>query len=226
MNLLHELVPLPVALLGWIALLPSLFLAWRQVRPASPGAELAQHVWLGGAVCVALLWLLTIKVGNGPAFGMLGVGLYALLFGRARALLGLTFAVILHTACTHGAWVNIGLNGVLFALVPSIVASFCQRWIESRLPHHLFVFIFGNGMFSSFICTAVTAMLLFLVSSAVESSWTRMDLAQYLGPILLLAWSEAIVSGMLFSALVIFAPQVVLTYTQDRYLPRTRISPR
>jgi len=226
MNLLHDVVPLPIALLGWVALLPSLLLAWRQVRRASLGAELVQHVWLGGAVCVALLWLLTIKVGNCPAFGMLGVGLYSLVFGRARALLGLTFAVILHTACTHGAWLNIGLNGVLFALVPSIVATFCQRWIESRLPHHLFVFIFGNGMLSSFVCTAATSMLLFLVSSAVESSWTCTDFGQYLGPIFLLGWSEAIVSGMLFSSLVIFAPEVVLTSTQDRYLPRARVSPR
>ncbi len=226
MNLLHQAVWLPIALFGWVVLLPSLWLAWRSVRHAANGGELAQHVWLGGAVCVALLWLLTIKVGNGPAFGMLGVGLYALVFGRARALLGLTFAVIVHTACTHGAWINIGLNGLLLALVPSVVATFCQRWIESRLPHHLFVFIFGNGMFSSFVCTAVTGTLLFLVSSAVGSSWTRVDFGQYLGPIFLLAWSEAIVSGMLFSALVIFAPEVVLTYTQDRYLPRARASPR
>ena len=124
---------------------------------------------------MALPWLRTIKVGNGRAFAMLGVGLYSLVFDRARALLGLTFAVILHTACTHGAWLNIGLNSVLFALVPSMVATFCQRWIGSRLPHHLFVFIFGNGMFSSFVCTATTSMLLFLVSSAVELPWTRAD---------------------------------------------------
>jgi len=44
MNLLHEVVPLPIALLGWVAPLPSLLLAWRQVRRAFLGAELAQHV--------------------------------------------------------------------------------------------------------------------------------------------------------------------------------------
>jgi uncharacterized membrane protein len=39
---------------------------------------------------------------------------------------------------------------------------------------------------------------------------------------LLLAWGEAILSGMLFSALVLFTPQLVLTYRQDLYLPRRR----
>ena len=36
---------------------------------------------------------------------------------------------------------------------------------------------------------------------------------------LLLAWGEALASGMLFSALVIFSPHLVLTYRQDLYLP-------
>ena len=39
---------------------------------------------------------------------------------------------------------------------------------------------------------------------------------------LLLAWGEALMSGMLFSALVVFTPQLVLTYRQDLYLPRRR----
>ena len=42
-----------------------------------------------------------------------------------------------------------------------------------------------------------------------------------MGAAKLLAWSEAIVSGMLFSALVIFLPSIVLTYRRDLYLPRS-----
>lgn len=226
MNLLHHAVSAQLALLGWAILLPSVWLSWRQVRTRFFRSGLVEHAWWGGAMCLAVLWLMVIKVGNGPAFGMLGVALYALVFGRSRAMLGLTLAVIVHTALRHGAWGNVGLNGLLFAVVPSLLAAACQRWIEHHLPKHLFVFIFGNGMFVSLVVTSVTATLLFLVSTATDPSWSRIDVGQYLGPLLLLAWSEAIVSGMLLSALVIFAPEVVLTYSQDRYLPRKSLWPR
>jgi uncharacterized membrane protein len=41
---------------------------------------------------------------------------------------------------------------------------------------------------------------------------------------MLLAWGEALMSGMVFSALVVFLPQAVLTYRQDTYLPPRRTS--
>jgi uncharacterized membrane protein len=153
---------------------------------------------------------------------MLGAGLYVLVFGRARGLLGLALALLLHTACTHGAWANLGLNGVLFAVVPALVASSCQRAIERWLPRNLFVFIIGNGMFTCLGSAALTGLLMLLAAAATDPNWAQIRLAQYLGPLLLLAWSEAIVSGMFFSALVVFRPELVLTYEQDRYLPRRR----
>jgi uncharacterized membrane protein len=44
-------------------------------------------------------------------------------------------------------------------------------------------------------------------------------LSDVLGYALLLAWGEALASGMVFSALVIYRPNLVLTYRQDLYLP-------
>jgi uncharacterized membrane protein len=137
-------------------------------------------------------------------------------------MLGLSLAVLLHTACTNGAWANLGFNGLLRAVLPACVVGACQRWIESRLPHNLFVFMIGNGMFTTLLATAVTGGLAFLVASTVGAAPGPIDVRQYFGPILLLAWSEAIVSGMLFCALAVFAPHLVLTYRQDRYLPALR----
>lgn len=42
-------------------------------------------------------------------------------------------------------------------------------------------------------------------------------LATYLGATMLLAWSEAIISGMLLSSLVVFRPQIVLTFREELY---------
>jgi uncharacterized membrane protein len=40
-----------------------------------------------------------------------------------------------------------------------------------------------------------------------------------------MAWSEALLSGMLLSALVIYRPHLVMTYRQDLYLPPRHARP-
>jgi uncharacterized membrane protein len=135
---------------------------------------------------------------------------------------------LLHTSLTLPlallGWVfllaSLGLAGMLVAVVPALVASQVQSGIARWLPRQLFVFIIGNGMFATLAAAAIGNLLLFTVGSLVLPAGAHVVLGVYVGPILLLAWSEAIVSGMLLSALVIFAPEVVQTFRPEVYLKR------
>jgi uncharacterized membrane protein len=222
MNLLNASVSLDLALLGWILFVPAVLLALRDVRDGFLTQGAQQHAWLAGLVCVALLWTLPVKMGDGPAFGMLGVALYVLLFGRARAVLGLLGALLLHTWLADGAWMSLGLNGLLFAVLPALIASTLQRALERWLPKNVFVFIIGNGMFVTLAATAITSLALLALSMNATAAAATTHYSDYVGYSLLLAWGEALLSGMIFSALVIFLPQVVLTYREDSYLPPRR----
>lgn len=225
MNLLSSSVSLDLALLGWLLFAPAVLLALRDVRGGFLTAGAQQHAWLAGMVCVALLWTMQVKMGDGPTFGMLGVALYVLLFGRARALLGLLGALLLHTWLADGAWMTLGLNGLLFAVLPALVASTLQRGLERWLPTNVFVFIIGNGLFVTLTVTAITSLALLALSMNATNAAATTHYGDYVGYSLLLAWGEALLSGMIFSALVIFLPQVVLTYSEDRYLPPRRSRP-
>jgi len=218
MNLQQDIAPFWVDAAAWAVLAPALIGAWRAVRGSFLRPGIAEHVWLGGAVVVASLWMLQIRVGGGPAFGMLGSGLYALVFGYSRGLLGLMLALVLHTALAGGAWPNLGLNGLLLAVVPSAIATLLRRQIERYLPHNPFVFMICNGMFATLGATVLTRIALIAVSQAVDPLRPTFALGSYLGATMLLAWSEAIVSGMLLSALVVFLPEVVLTYREELYV--------
>jgi uncharacterized membrane protein len=179
--------------------------------------------WLAAIVVTAFLWMLHVRSPVGLDFGLLGAALFTLVFGRARAILGLLAALALHTLMTGGAWANFGLNGVLLAIVPACSASLLQRAIERWLPKNIFVFIFGNGLFVTLLVTALASALMLAASAAGAPAAPR-QFGEHLAYSLLLAWGEALVSGMIFSALVVFLPQVVLTYRQDTYLPPRRSS--
>src|SRR5512139_1441714 len=97
MNLLHDNAPLALVILGWIVVVPwavqSAVAARRQFLPS----PLAEHAWLGAIVATAFLWELHVRSPVGLDFGLLGGALFALVFGRARAILGLLAAFAPHT---------------------------------------------------------------------------------------------------------------------------------
>jgi uncharacterized membrane protein len=223
MNLLYEDAPLPLALLGWVVVLPWFAVSLLAVRAKFLPSTVSEHAWLGGIVAVALLWTLHVRLPVGLDFGLLGSALFALVFGRARAILGLLAALALHTALADGSWLNFGVNGALLAVVPAWTAGALQRLIERHLPKNIFVFILGNGLFVSLLVTALTSALLLAAEAAVGTA-EPLPVREHLAYSLLLAWGEALISGMIFSSLVVFLPQAVLTYRQDAYLPPRRIS--
>ncbi|MGZ8254478.1 MAG: energy-coupling factor ABC transporter permease [Burkholderiaceae bacterium] len=223
MNLLHDNAPLTLVILGWVVVIPWLVLSLLAVRRQFLPSSLAEHAWLAAVVGTAFLWVLHIRSPVGLNFGLLGGALFTLVFGRARAILGLLAALALHTLMTGGSWANFGINGTLLAVVPACTASLLQRLIERWLPRNIFVFIFGNGLFVTLLVTALASALLLAASAAGEHAVLR-QLNEHLAYSLLLAWGEALVSGMIFSALVVFLPQSVLTYRQDTYLPPRRPS--
>ena len=219
MSLLHTEAPTALLVCGWLIVLLALIRsAWALRNRFLPTATL-QHGWFASIVGIALLWSLHVHSPTGLDFGLLGSALFALVFGRERATLGLLAAVALYTLLDGGEWRNIGINGLALAVAPAWLATALQRQIERRMPRNLFVFIIGNGLFVTLVATACASLLIVGVS-LVESAGQARLLGDHLAYSLLLAWGEAVISGMLFSALVVFAPRAVLTYRQDLYLPR------
>jgi uncharacterized membrane protein len=221
MNLLYDNAPFALVIIGWVVLLPWVALSLLAVRGRFLPSSIAEHAWLAAIVATAFLWALHVRSPVGLDFGLLGGALFALLFGRARAILGLLLALALHTLMTGGSWLNFGINGTLLAVVPACTASLLQRLIERWLPKNIFVFIFGNGLFVTLVVTALASVLL-IAAAAAGGAIQSLQLNEHLAYSLLLAWGEALVSGMIFSALVVFLPQAVLTYRQDTYLPPRR----
>ncbi len=219
MRLLLAPLPFAWATLGWLLLAPLVARSALRLRSGRALQGAQQHLWLAGVVLLSWMWTLQAHAAGAAPFGLLGAAFYALIFGRDRARLGLLAAVALHTAFGGGNWANVGAAGLLLAVVPTAIVAVLQRFLERRLPRNLFVFMIGNGMFVTLAATAATSLLLVAAHWVRQPAAASLDQAAYA---LLLAWGEALATGMLFSALVVFAPYLVLTYRQDLYLPPRR----
>lgn len=182
--------------------------------------SIQQHAWMAGIVALGMLWSLAIDARAGLQLTMIGVPLFALLFGFERALVGGAIALLGFTALSGNAWPGVGLHGLLVVVFPAALTAAMQTLLASMLPRHLFVFIIGNGLFVTLLGAASAGAALVAAQIAFAPPGAVPNAGEIIGSALLLAWGEALASGMVFSALVIFCPQIVLTYAIDEYLPR------
>lgn len=204
--------------LGWIGLVILLGLwlqggDWRKLLDAG-----RTNVFLGATVAVMALWQVRTGIRPGLDFHLFGITALALMFGFNRAVLAGLLVQVASAAFGHGAWNAIGLNTLTLVAVPAGFTVLVHRLAESRLPKHLFVYL----MLSGFISAGVGVIL----AGAAESLALALGgaysldflLENYLAYYILVAFSEAFLSGGVVTLMAVYRPTWLETYDEAIYL--------
>lgn len=217
MNLPSGLLDGALPWLAWGMFVPLLILAllrapWRQL---ADGRQI--HLWLGMIVVLALLWSVPVGVRPGLGLHFLGATVLALCCGGWLAWIGL--CVVLAAATFNGAagFEVYALNALLTGGVGVLSSVGVRRLAARLLPHQVFVFLFVSGFFAaalSVIAVGVSVSLLLGLTGAQSFDYL---LSEYLPAVLLLAFSEAWLSGMLITLMVVYRPLWVSTYDDAEY---------
>ena len=80
------------------------------------------------------------------------------------------------------------------------------------------VYILGRGFLATGLAVMSTAGMLHLAHPASEMLDTEALVISHV----LMAWGEALSTGMLVAVFVAFRPEWLLTYSDQRYLPRPK----
>lgn len=169
------------------------------------------------SVALIVLWHIRAETMPGLSLHLLGTMLCTLVFGPALAVLPLTVALLsLYLAVPEG-FAYLGLNACLLVFWPIMVSVAFTRLV-ARLPANIFVFIFVGGFFASAGVVLVTGWTLAAVLWLMQIyAWGGMleDFASYW---LLVAFSEAWLTGMLLTVLVVYRPEQVAMFDAVRYI--------
>jgi uncharacterized membrane protein len=215
MGFFHSDLPPLVALL---AIGVAVAILEREVRAASWQSLTAAGVfsaWCIFIILLPLLWRFQIPISSDLSLHLFGMPLFVLMFGRRLAMAGIAISVTAYTAIHDGLWSNLGINLLLLAVVPAWCADLVQRAIRRFLPHHLFIFLLGNGFFGAMAMLAVTGVLSLLAHRLAGAVIVGNDTLAYM---LLLAWGETILTGFLLTIFTIYRPELVLTFDEAVYL--------
>jgi uncharacterized membrane protein len=197
------------------ALLGALIMRKASWRMLSDSTNL--NIFLAATVCVLGLWLIKTGIKPGLNFHLIGATALTLMFRPLFAL----FSLALLTAAIsiwHGEYLAFAVNWLIMGAVPVVVSWAIFSLADRKLPNHLFIYIFINAFFGA----ALAAVAVGLVSTgfvALAGSYTlNYLLEEYLPYFFLIAFSEAFITGMLITMMVIYKPEWVSTFDDKRYL--------
>jgi len=203
----------------WLANLVCLGLGAAAVR-ASPWRTLGtagrQHVFAGATVACMVLWTITGRVGSELGFHLLGTTILTLMFGPWLAFIATLLALAGISIARLAAWQAFGLNAILMGALPVAVSYGVFRLADRRLPNHFFVYVlvaaFLNGAAAMTASRLGGLALLWLGTKAPGIH------SDYLVATVLLAWAEALFTGMVMTILIVYRPGWVLLFDDARYV--------
>jgi uncharacterized membrane protein len=179
---------------------------------AAPGAFSA---WCFSIIVLPLLWRFNVPLLGGAGLHLLGLPIFVLMFGCRLAMTGIAISVLAYTAAFDGIWLNLGANLLLLAVAPAYCGDAVMRATERFLPHHIFIYLLGNGFFGTLAMLAMVGSLSLALHQALAATPVGGDAVAYM---LLLAWGESFLTGFLLTIFTVYRPEWVLTFDDEVYL--------
>ena len=196
-------------LMGW-----ALFSApWHMLRSREN-----LHVFLGASVVLLVLWSLKAGLHPGMSFHLLGATLLMLMFGWQFAFFAISFILLWQMGFGIIQPFSFSLNALLMGALPSLLSFALLRLSLRYLPHHFFVYTLVNAYFSAAVVMAVVVLSasgLLLCCSPYD--WALLK-RSYLPFIPMMVFAEGFFTGMLATSMVLFRPEWIGSFDDQRYL--------
>ncbi len=176
------------------------------------------NVWLGMVVLLTLFWSMKAGVKPGLTLHLLGATVFFLSFGPQLAFVGLSVVaagVTLNGAAGPFAY---AANALLLAGLGVGLNQVCYRIFSGMLPRHFFVYIFINAFLGAALTIIGVGLAATLLMGLVGAyAWDYL-FTEYFPYFLLLAFSEAWLSGMVMTLFVVYRPHWVGSFDDAWYL--------
>lgn len=176
------------------------------------------NLWLGMIVLLSFVWQLRAGVKPGLSLHLLGVNLFALCFGWELALIGLSLVLFAATLNGDSGYLAFGVNAWLLVIFPLSFSVGFTRVIQKKLPANFFVFIFLNGFAGAALCVILVGFLSSVALALLEVYATGYLFEEYFPYFVLLAFSEAWITGMLVTLFAVYQPGWMVSFDDERYL--------
>ena len=211
----------------WLGLAVAIFLGALFASP--PRSFLKPPLsWLAPATILflAIAWNISPSLPGQPPgkfygliFHFYGASLLTAMFGPAIALTILFPVAFLGIYAIQGSYEAASQHYLMVCVLPTLFAYLSIQIIQRFIPKHLFVLILGNGYVAAFMSVILSGTFLLVIKLVIGEA-NQLDFEGWLLGLIIIAFMEGSLSGMLLAILLIFRPHWVSTYNEEAYMSR------
>lgn len=211
----------------WLGLAVAIFLGTLVACPPRTFIK-APLNWLAPATILFLeiIWNISPNLPGQPPgkfygliFHFYGASLLTAMFGPAIALTILFPVAFLGVFVIQGNYETASQHYLMVCVLPTIFAYLSIQVIQRFISKHLFVLILGNGYVAAFVSVILSDALLLMIKLMLDHD-NQLDLEGWLMGLIIIAFMEGSLSGMLLAIMLIFRPHWVSTYNEEAYMSR------
>lgn len=223
----HSFIRITTNIMIWLGLAIAIFLGAFLASPPRAFVNLPL-IWLAPATILflAIAWNISPTLPGQPAgkfygliFHFYGASLLTAMFGPAIALSILFPVALLGVYAIQGSYQLAAQHYLMVCVLPTVFAYLSIQIIQRFIPKHLFVLILGNGYVAAFMSVILSGTFL-LAIKLVSGGTSQLDFEGWLLGLIIIAFMEGSLSGMLLAILLIFRPHWVSTYNEEAYMSR------
>ena len=198
----------------WPLLLLALYRApWHILRQRD-----SSNVLFGAAVILLMIWQLRVVVAPGLHLHLLGTTVLTLMFNWQAALLAHALVLSGITLTSSADFPAFAVNGLLTGAIPIAISYYLWRFNERFLPANYFVYVFVAAFFTSALAIMACGLASYALLMAAAGPLPEETLNEYLLLYVPITYPEAFLSGGIISVLVLYRPQWIATFDDNRYL--------
>jgi uncharacterized membrane protein len=183
-----------------------------------------RHPWLAALALLPWVWSTEALVPGALPMQLSFAALLVLMFGWPLATwtalaVGAIAAWLADPAFAGGAsaWIARAVHAALWSgVLPGTLALGVGLATRRWLPRHLMVYILARGFGATLVALTVTGALWIATQPLPAGSEPSLLMVGRW----LMAWGDAVATGMLTAVFVAFRPDWLATYSDARYLPR------
>jgi len=178
--------------------------------------------FLAALAITPLMWALPWMHHMPIRFQLSGACLITLMLGWPLAVPVLcAVAIITHLFVPIG-WHNVIDLALWQGIVPATLALLLGMAMRRWLPHNPFVYILGRAFLGTVACMFITGWLAQFTGHNIAS---KVDPGLALVARWLLAWGDAVLTGMLIATFVAFRPEWLATWSDRLYISKRPVKP-
>ncbi len=176
------------------------------------------NVWFVTIFALAAMWMLRAEIDSGLNVHVLGTMLFTLMFGWRLGIVGLSLVCVLISLWGNSLAVNLGMAILLNALVGATVCYAVFLIVEKFLPNNFYIYLYVSAFFGAALnyCLIATLSVLLLGMYGAQS-WSTL-INDYLPFLYLMSFSESFVTCGLLTIFVVYRPEWVFSFRDERYL--------